>query len=237
MAGPVIITRAEPGNRQTAARLDEAGLPFIRAPMLTIVPTGESLPSLKRVQGLLFTSANGVRAFCSVSQRRDLTAWCVGPATLAAAQAAGFANCQHGDGNSDDLGDLVIARARPEDGHLLHVANRAAAGQLAVRLKAARFEVAFAPLYAAEPREKLPIEVEKTLLGKESCVVLVHSAKGAGAFATASAELDMAQHILVAVSQAASAPLCQRGFARVLTADRPNEVALMAVLFSAYSTL
>ena len=116
--------------------------------MLALTPTGAALAPLEGVQGLLFTSANGVRAFCEASARRDLTAWCVGPATLKAAQLAGFTTCEHGDGNSEDLADLVIAKARADAGKLIHVANAAAAGQLAQRLGGAGFGVEFAPLYA-----------------------------------------------------------------------------------------
>ena len=237
MAGPVIITRAAPGNDETAGRLSQAGVPFICAPMLTLTPTGAALPSLEGVQGLLFTSANGVRAFCEASARRDLTAWCVGPATLKAAQLAGFTACEHGDGNSEDLADLVIAKARTDAGKLIHVANAAAAGQLAQRLGGAGFGVEFTPLYAANRVKTLPFEAEKALGGEACCVVLVHSAKGAEAFGSASRHLDMARHTLVAVSQAAGLPLRARSFSQTLSADRPNEAALMDALFRAYSIL
>lgn len=237
MAGPVIITRAEPGNSETANRIAEAGIPYICAPMLSIEPTGIALPSLDQVQGLLFTSANGVRAFCSGSIRRDLTAWCVGPATLAAAELAGFTKVQHADGNSEDLARLVVATARKDAGALLHVANEAAAGRLAGDLSQAGFEIMFASLYRAVPAEVLQFDVRDALMGKAPCAVLIHSAKGAAAFAKLTADIVCSTHIGVAVSEAAGKPLSSGQLGKVVWADRPNEAALLAALFRAYSTL
>lgn len=237
MAGPVIITRAEPGNGETAARLHAAGLPYICAPMLVLGATGAGLPPLEDAQGLLFTSANGVRAFCAVSARRDLTAWCVGPATLAAARGAGFDRLEHGDGNGMDLAWLVAGKAQPGAGALVHVANEAAAGQLAQTLKQAGFTVVFAPLYGANPVSILSAGVKSALDAQPPCAVLVHSAKAAAAFAALTLQADLSRHILVAVSEAASGPLVEHGFGRTCIAARPNEDALMAALFKAYSTL
>jgi len=237
LAGPVIITRAEPGNRQTAARLEREGIAHICAPMLTLVASGEKLPSLEGVQGLLLTSANGVRAFCEVSERRDLTAWCVGPATLEAATKAGFTRTEHGDGNAADLAALVMEKANKSAGRFLHVANAAAAGKLAETLRAGGFDVEFAPLYRAEPALSMPEAALNALEGARECTVLVHSAKGASAFADLTQGLDFSAHLLVAVSEAAAAPLAGRGFGQVSYAERPNEAALMAALFRAGSTL
>jgi len=237
VAGPVIITRAEPGNSQTAARLAEAGLPYICAPMLAIEPTGERLPSLGDVQGLLFTSANGVRAFCAASQARSQTAWCVGPATLAAARDAGFMRLEHADGNADDLARLVIDKAAPHEGALVHVANAAAVGKLAARLSGAGFEVEFAPIYAARPLKTTPVGLSDALESVEPCVLLVHSAKGAAAFAGVIGEVDLSGHCLVVVSEAAAGPLAAHKFGKTYLAKRPNEAALMQALFRAYSTL
>ncbi len=237
MAGPVIITRAEPGNSETAARVEERGLPYLKAPMLTLQASGHELPDLSGVQGVLFTSANGVRAFCAASERRDVTAWCVGPATLEEARSSGFTVRKHGDGNAQDLAELVIGQAAPEAGTLLHVANSAAAGNLADTLRGAGFETVFAPLYDAVATFELAAPVQNALRGGAACAVLIHSAKGAEAFGALTKEADCAGHHLVAVSAAAARPLMSRTFEQVHLAERPNEEALMAALFKAYSTL
>lgn len=237
MAGPVIITRAEPGNSETYARLAAAQIPALKCPMLSLVPTGHALPDMTSVQGLLFTSANGVRVFADVSGDRRLKAWCVGPATFAAARAAGFTDLENADGNSDDLAELVMGSCDPGAGRLVHVANSAAAGQLADRLRRAGFEIVFAPLYEARPTEQLPAEVIQALRSEDAASVLVHSAKGASAFAGCLTGLTMARHSLVAVSGAAAGPLLKAGFRETVIAERPNEDALLTALITTYSTL
>lgn len=205
--------------------------------MLVISPTGAGLPPLGNVQGLLLTSANGVRAFCDVSDRRDLTAWCVGPATLQAAKEADFERLEHADGNAKDLAELVLGKARKTAGALVHVANAAAAGNLAKQLSEAGFTVEFAPLYAAEPVKTAVDGVMEALKSGEACTVLVHSAKGAAAFANLLGEDDFSMHQIVAVSEAAAKPLAGYGFSKIHIAKRPNEAALLEALFSTYSAL
>jgi uroporphyrinogen-III synthase len=56
------------------------------SPLLDIVPTG-AVPELDGVRGVIFTSTNGV-AFAGAGH--GIKAYCVGPATLAAARAAGW---------------------------------------------------------------------------------------------------------------------------------------------------
>lgn len=237
MTRPVIITRAEPGQSETAERVAAEGLHVLAAPMLRLARTEAGLPGLERVQGLVFTSANGVRFFCDVSTRRDLTAWCVGPATLASAQAAGFAHCEHADGDAAALAALIVERAVPGAGELVHIANAAAVGELVARLEAAGFAARFAPLYEAIAAGGLPEEVSGTLRSGEPCAVLVHSAKGAEAFAALAGGFDFAPHCLVAISKAASGPLAGLGFGRTVIAPRPNETALLDALFKTCSTL
>src|SRR5690606_27102392 len=93
-AGRILITRPEAEAASLVARLRERGMEADAAPMLAIVP---QLPDAKDLQtalagvtALLFTSANGVRAFAAASSRRDFTVYAVGEASAQAAMEAGF---------------------------------------------------------------------------------------------------------------------------------------------------
>lgn len=241
MTVKVIITRAAPGQVQTARSVANMGFVPVSAPMLHLYARDVSLPDLASFGAILFTSANGVRFFSeragqSVSDL-DLTAFCVGPATLAAAREAGFAKCENANGDAHDLAELVKLGRTPEEGRLLHVANAAAAGNLAQTLRYDGFEVDFVPLYAADPaRDPLP-EVTNALAGDTPVVVLIHSAKAAEAFKTLYQLSGPPRHILVAVSRKAAAPLTDFGFASVRTPRLPNETALMQHLRKVCATL
>ena len=178
-----------------------------------------------------------MRAFCDVSPRRDICAWCVGPATLASALEAGFLHTEHADGNAADLADLVMDKAQASQGKFVHVANAAAAGNMAKTLRKSGFEVDFAPLYEARRAQNVPELALKALKSASGCTVLLHSAKGAAVFGHLTGDIDMRAHIMVAVSKAAGEPLAARGFGQMIYAERPNETALLDALFRARSTL
>lgn len=231
MARPVVlVTRAEPGAGETAARLEVMGIEAVLSPMIAL-SLATPLPPLplEGAQGLLFTSANGVRFFTEVSARRDLTAWCVGPATLEAARGAGF-SAHSAQGDADDLARLVIEEADPADGPLVHVANAAAAGTLAARLDAAGFEVRFVPLYRPDPARAFSETAARALSAHGLTGVLFHSAKGADAFAALAGGLDLSRTAAIAISQRAAAPVSGLGWARLVLADHPDEDHLMAAL-------
>ncbi|MEO0881641.1 MAG: uroporphyrinogen-III synthase [Pseudomonadota bacterium] len=233
----VIVTRAQPGAGQTIERLDALGISAICSPMLELAQTDIALPALNTVSGVLFTSANGVRFFAEVSDRRDLVAWCVGPATFDAAGEAGFSDCRNADGDGVALAEHVIQSADPAAGQLLHVANADARGDVAEKLTAAGYAVVFVPLYRAVPALELSFEARRALQAEKPAIVAVHSAKGAAAFASAAHDLEFGHHAAVAVSEKAAAPLRTLGFESVLAAEAPNEDALLRMITSVRAML
>ncbi|MCI4643300.1 MAG: uroporphyrinogen-III synthase [Hyphomonadaceae bacterium] len=227
----ILITRASPGAEESAGRIATLGYMPILSPALEM----QALPAkldLSGLSGLVFTSANGVRAFAAASARRDLMAWCVGPATEAAALEAGFCDlsCAHGD--STALGDLILSHPAPEGG-VLHVANEAAAGDLVARLQGAGRVARFLALYAMRPVSKLMPEASAAFSTGNVQAVLVHSARGAESFAHIANDLDLSQIHLVAISKKAAMPLVAFSWAGQQFAAAPNEDALMLALKTA----
>lgn len=235
---PVIVTRAEPGAAETLQRLRDLGQRAIASPALTLVPRPEtSLPDAASLAGLVFTSANGVRTYCARREDRSLTAWCVGPATAAAAREAGFSQVQESAGNARDLTDFIAARSRPAAKPLLHVANMAAAGGLKGRLESHGFTVDFAPIYQMQPASTLSTEAVACLDRGDSAIILIHSAKGAAAFADLIAPYQTEQLYIVAISQAAAEPLARFQPDQISWSDQPNEGGLIRALTERLATL
>lgn len=229
----ILVTRAQPGAQETAARLEAMGYEAMVSPAITLEALPDTpLPETSDLAGLVFTSANGVLHFCQRSKDRSLPAWCVGPATAQAARTAGFVEVRNAMGDADRLAAFIEANAAPEDGQLLHVANSAAAGQLAERLRQAGFTVAFAPLYTPSPARALSAQAAEALGRGHVCAVLFHSAKGAAAFAklVSLAEFDLRGAHGIGVSQKALDPVTDLDWAGLTPAQFPNETALMAAL-------
>lgn len=230
----VLVTRAEPGCGETAARLAEMGYRPLASPALGLEPVDPPPPlPAGPLAGLVFTSANGVRAYAERAGDRSPRAWCVGPATLEAARKAGFGDAVSAEGAGDDLADLIIETANPTAGPLLHVANAAAGGQLAARLRQAGFTAHFAGLYHPVPATGFTREAETALRLGGVAAVLFHSAKGAEAFAPLAAGHDLTGTAAVAVSEKALDPVRRLDWQATASAARPNETALLAALAAA----
>ena len=235
MSLPVIVTRAEPGASETAARLKAAGYKPLLSPALVIEPLSKDL-DLSGVTDLVFTSANGVRHFPAVSDGVERV-WCVGEATAEAARKAGWQGVREGNGNAVDLAEHIIAAPEARTGVFLHIANEAAAGDLMARLRSAGVNARFAALYRTLPVSAVNDAAASALTRAPRVVILVHSAKGATAFRNAARGLDLRRSIVVAISEAASKPLVSCGARAVVNAAQPSETALMDALDTAVLAL
>lgn len=132
----LLIPRPEAQAKDFAAAVERA-MPGAWA--ITIAPLMEIRfrPGPVPLRGdtvLVFTSANGVAAFCAASKARGLQAICVGPRTTAAARRAGFDARQGGA----DAAELVARlAAAPPGARYLHVRGAHAAHDIAGALRGA----------------------------------------------------------------------------------------------------
>ena len=234
----IIVTRAEPGASETVERLKARGLTASLAPMLSLVELPDSdMPDPSDLSGVVFTSANGVRTYTARRSDRHLPVWCVGPATAQAARNEGFDTVHESAGNAVDLAHFIAARAPSPSLPLLHVANAAAAGTLQEKLKSQGYRTVFAALYEMRPAISLPEQVAKLLDQNARAIILLHSEKGARAFAALTKARELANCTGVAISERASTPLERSNLSAIYTADTPNEDGLFAALEIALATL
>jgi uroporphyrinogen-III synthase len=234
----VLVTRAEGDAEKLAAHLGERGYESVIENLLTIRFRPEAArgiaPFLDGVQALLFTSANGVRAFTAASARRDFRAFAVGDATAAAAHDSGFAEVTSAGGAVDDLVKLVIGRLKPKAGALFHAAASVTAGDLQGLLEAAGFTVRRAVLYEAAEAERLSDPTRAAIAQREIDAALFFSPRTAAAFVRLAADLEEGcKHMVaVALSSAVAERLAPLPWRRIAVAAAPNETALLAALDS-----
>ncbi len=152
-----LITRPREDSAALAEALKRRGIEPVSAPMMTVayVPA-EIEDAFEACQAVLFTSRNGVRALCRLTQRRDRTAYAVGDGTADAARENGFASVRSAGGDSRDLARLVADTLKPENGPLLHAAGATVAGDLSGALEKAGFRTIRRATYEAEPVAELP---------------------------------------------------------------------------------
>ena len=230
----VLLTRPKEDAQAFAERLRERGHDVLSVPLLRVrFRDGEPL-ALDGVQGVLVTSANGVRALAQSSERRDLPVFAVGPQTAREAQNAGFARVESADGDVVALAEALPRWARAEAGALLHATSAEGAGPLASLLAVKGYEVRSAILYDVVASRVLPLEIAGALkdgsldaalfFSPRSAAVFMNCVQGAGLSGTC------ARLTAICISEATASALGPLSFEEICVAARPNQDALLACL-------
>jgi uroporphyrinogen-III synthase len=233
-----IVTRPRDDAAALVRALSERGIDAILAPMLTILPAPQAARHLAErltgAQAVLFTSANGVRAFAAASPRRELPALAVGDASAAAARIAGFRAVASAGGDIEDLVALVAARLSPHAGALLHAAGTTVAGDLAGKLAALGFTVHRATLYEVVPADTLDPATAAAMRRGEAAAALFFSPRTATTFVRLAAAAGVGDACramaAVALSPAVAAALAALSWRTVRVAARPSQDDLLAAL-------
>jgi uroporphyrinogen-III synthase len=226
-----LITRPIEDAGSLAAALAARGVTPVSEPLLAIRPIRDAAASLAGVQAVLFTSANGARAFGGTTARRDLPVLAVGDATARAARAIGFSDVASAGGDVGDLAALAVSRLDPRRGTLLHVAGSVVAGDLAGYLAAAGFDIRRVALYDAEPVAALGAATVAALRERRIAAAFFFSPRTAAHFVTLAraAAIDEACRYVAAfaLSPAVAAALSPVGWAQLIVAAAPEQAALL----------
>ncbi|WP_158965016.1 uroporphyrinogen-III synthase [Chachezhania sediminis] len=218
----LLLTRPEPAALRFAASLPQrvrVALDVCMSPLLEICITGDPFEP-GNAKGLIFSSANGVGAAAILSRNRTLRAYCVGRATTAAAQDAGWpAECRGTD--AETLISSLLQR-RPA-GPLVHLRGAESRGSVAQRLSAAGLRTREQVLYDQRKRP-MSAQAMAVLNGMQPVLVPLFSPRTAQLFIQSGA-MQAPLHI-VALSRAV-ADVTRRLFPRSVTiAERPDADAM-----------
>lgn len=225
----LLLTRPVEASDRFAAQLRgvmDARMPrVLTAPLIRVDYAGR-LPDMTGVAALVFTSANGVRAYVAAGGPRDRPAWAVGEATAEAARRAGLAPRAAG-GDARALVETVT-RARPA-GRLLHVHGEHARGEVAQKLRAAGLDAGEAVLYR---QILLPLTdaAAQALDGGTPVVVPLFSPRTAGQFAAQ--HRGRAPLLLAAMSAPVAREVAHLPSARLMVAERPDAPAMLRAVVS-----
>ncbi|WP_417454968.1 uroporphyrinogen-III synthase [Kiloniella sp.] len=129
-----LVTRPQADQEPFASELRLLGREVCFDAVFDIVFQNSAELDLSDVQAVLFTSANGVRAYQLNSKDRSLPALCVGQSSAEAARECGFERVYSANGDVGDLAKLVRAKLSTKSGVLLHPAASKIAGDLQVDL-------------------------------------------------------------------------------------------------------
>jgi uroporphyrinogen-III synthase len=228
-----LITRPVEDAQPLADALAAHGIEAVIEPLLTISALPTQLPPLDGVRALLFSSANGVRAFAAKSERRDLAVFAVGPATAEAARAAGFTAIETAEGDAEALARLVVERLKPDEGRLIHVAGSTVTGDLAGGLAAQGYAIERIALYDAVPADALSARVADELAAGRIDWVLLFSPRTAAIFARLVRNAGRADALklctALCLSPAVAEAVSSLPWHRVRITTRPDQANLLAL--------
>ncbi len=231
----ILVTRPEPEAQRFAAQLREHGIEAVLAPLMAVELAAAPLPPLEGVQALVFTSANGVRAYAAKGGRGDLPAYAVGEATAAAARHAGYADVVSAGSDAAALAALLAGRIDVAKGPLFHATGEDQAGDLSAALGARGFELEQAVLYRAAAVAELPAAARAALEAGELAGVALFSPRSAGIFVDRTMAAGLGAKLAgldaFCLSRAVAAALQGKAAWRaVRVAARPNAEALIALI-------
>lgn len=228
-----LVTRPREDAEGVSQELRQRGLDVIVTPLLDIHYLDAEVDA-GGVQGILATSANGVRALARLLPDRDLPVWAVGDATARMAREAGYHNVEAAGGDVHSLAALVKSRCNPESGAFLHAAGSVVAGDLAGDLGTAGFTVRRVVLYEAHTAQAVSAELAEALRGGGIGLALFFSPRTAATFVTlvraAGLERTTATVTAYALSANVARELEALSWAAVRVAADPSQAALLAVL-------
>ena len=234
----LLLTRPEAESQTLREKLQAMGHAVDTAPMLAIRQKhdmGDELQTaLLGVTALLFTSANGVRAFADASPLRDVMVYAVGPASALAARGAGFARVEAAGGDVHLLAELVRGRHARDAGALLHAAGSARAGDLQAMLRQDGYDVRRTVLYDAEAAMVLPPPVAARFASQGYDGVLFFSPRTAATFVNLVQAAGIAGGAMVATAFCLSDNVAREAailpWRAVKVARNPGEAELVALL-------
>lgn len=233
MCPRLLLTRPRPESQRFLRMLQQT-MPHLRAvisPLIDIVLQPPPPDVADTAGGLIFTSLNGVRGFVKGCARRDLPVWCVGARTASRARAAGFTQIHTASGDARALLDLLTgtpSARSPRAAPLLHLRGAHVAAPIAARLVDLGLPARDHVVYDQQP---VPLDSAAAALmaGADPVVAPIFSPRTARLFV---AELEAlsgpsAELHVVAISDAAAAPLTGLEAVHLSVADQPNAEAVM----------
>ena len=238
----ILVTRPQPDNETTGASLRARGFDVLLAPMLRFEPVALLEDEDADYAAIIVTSANALRAIeAQLSGHRwlKLPLLAVGDRTAAAARRAGFSKIISAAGDSQDLRELILAKARGKKrefgrGPLLYLAGADLSRDLAGELGEHGLTVVTRTTYRMVASSDLSPEVLEAIAANQVQAVLHYSARSARVFVdavrSAGVEISALAVPQCCISANVATVLREAGASRVALASSPDENSLFVAV-------
>jgi len=238
----ILVTRPQPDNEATGASLRARGFDVLLAPMLRFEPMALLEDEDADYAAIIVTSANALRAIepqLPGHRWLKLPLLTVGDRTAAAARRAGFSKIISAAGDSQDLRELILAKARGKKrefgrGPLLYLAGADLSRDLAGELGEHGLTVVTRTTYRMVASSDLPPEALEAIAANQVQAVLHYSARSARVFVdavrAAGVEISALAVPQCCISANVATVLREAGASRVALASSPDENSLFVAV-------
>jgi len=238
----ILVTRPQPDNEATGASLRARGFDVLLAPMLRFEPMALLEDEDADYAAIIVTSANALRAIepqLPGHRWLKLPLFTVGDRTAAAARRAGFSKIISAAGDSQDLRELILAKARGKKrefgrGPLLYLAGADLSRDLAGELGEHGLTVVTRTTYRMVASSDLPPEALEAIAANQVQAVLHYSARSARVFVdavrAAGVEISALAVPQCCISANVATVLREAGASRVALASSPDENSLFVAV-------
>lgn len=225
----ILLTRPRAQSEAFARDIAADGWRALIWPVIEITDLLTAPPATPPGADFVFTSARAVESLARFGAPAG-RAWCVGPATAAAARRAGFPEVIEAGG---DARSLIALLESESPGPLVHLRGRHVAADIAAALTAAGRRVEEVIAYEARPAGPPDAATAEAMLTRPVAAAAFFSPRSAALFAETAPPAwrpRFADMRAAAISAATAAPLGALGFDRVEVAARPDAAAMRALL-------
>lgn len=229
--GRVLITRPIEDCGVIQDALIAKNYDVICKPFLKVILHDIELPNLQQYAGLIFTSQNGVRAFCKNSNFRDIAVFTVGQNTADEAVKQGFKTIHNADGTVEDLGALIAVQKA--DKPYLYLRAREVSKDLAALCGNVQIEENI--IYHTEKIDEIDNDIEWYELSH----VLFFSRRTAQAFVAAvrahpragEIEMGLKRTKALCLGHAMVESVSVLPWQEIIIANRPNREGMLALFY------
>lgn len=147
-------------------------------------PSFFPLPFFKEPQAFIITSKNALRALEAREDLKTIQLYVVGDQTARLAESMGFSKVASASGTSQELGELILSQAHPDNGILYHLSGEMLKGDLVKDLQNKGFRAKRQIVYSIKDVDNLPQKLIHDLLQRTMSHVMFFSPRTTFVFAT-----------------------------------------------------
>jgi len=230
----IVIARAGEDSDEFSQAITAGGYEPLFESILTIHFVDENFPDVTETTPLVFTSANGVRAFARMSDLRDNPVYTVGPNTADEAAQIGFKNIENAQGTVDDLADMLANALTTSLISPLYVHGAEISQDLTGILSKNGVSMQEWTGYKAVPVQNLSINLLKRLDNREIEGILFFSKRGGQVFTELMEQYDRVSRMrttkALCISDSVLKSVSVLPFAQTLVAATPDRYGMMKLL-------